>query len=119
MFCDTVYRVPKKYSRFDTCVCIETQFSIRHTVYGTYVQLMFLIVLSSKFGINLSVLGIVLLDGITDDEMEAKALMNAISLVDIYSGSWGPKDNGLMVDGPGVLAQMAFDIGANKVITIV
>lgn len=62
--------------------------------------------------------GIVLLDGKTDDEMEAKALMNAITLVDIYSGSWGPKDDGQMVDGPGVLAQMAFEIGATKVIDI-
>lgn len=57
-----------------------------------------------------------MLDGKTDDEMEAKALMNANALVDIYSGSWGPKDDGEMVDGPGVLAQMAFEIGATKVI---
>lgn len=36
--------------------------------------------------------------------------------MDIYSGSWGPRDDGTMVDGPGVLAQMAFDISAEKVI---
>ncbi|XP_028044481.1 neuroendocrine convertase 1-like isoform X3 [Rhopalosiphum maidis] len=64
---------------------------------------------------NAKVGGIVLLDGKTDDEMEARALINANSLVDIYSGSWGPKDDGLMVDGPGVVAQMAFEIGATKV----
>lgn len=63
-------------------------------------------------------IGIVLLDGTTDDEMEARALINANSLVDIYSGSWGPKDDGLMVDGPGVMAQIAFEIGATKVIAI-
>ncbi|XP_026817052.1 neuroendocrine convertase 1-like isoform X4 [Rhopalosiphum maidis] len=63
---------------------------------------------------NAKVGGIVLLDGKTDDEMEARALINANSLVDIYSGSWGPKDDGLMVDGPGVVAQMAFEIGATK-----
>ncbi|XP_060852558.1 neuroendocrine convertase 1-like isoform X1 [Rhopalosiphum padi] len=63
---------------------------------------------------NAKVGGIVLLDGKTDDEMEARALINANSLVDIYSGSWGPKDDGLMVDGPGVMAQMAFEIGATK-----
>jgi len=50
--------------------------------------------------------------------MEARALINANSLVDIYSGSWGPTDNGLMVDGPGVMAQIAFEIGATKVIAI-
>jgi len=57
-----------------------------------------------------------LLDGKTNDEMEARALINANSLVDIYSGSWGPTDDGLMVDGPGVMAQIAFEIGATKVI---
>lgn len=59
--------------------------------------------------------GIVLLDGKTDDEMEARALINANTLVDIYSGSWGPKDDGMMVDGPGVMTQMAFEVGALKV----
>jgi len=57
-----------------------------------------------------------LLDGKTNDEMEAIALTYANSLVDIYSGSWGPTDDGLMVDGPGVMAQIAFEIGATKVI---
>jgi hypothetical protein len=47
--------------------------------------------------------------------MEAKALINALSLVDIYSGSWGPEDNGLTVDGPGVIAQIAFEIGTTQV----
>ncbi|XP_022172642.1 neuroendocrine convertase 1-like isoform X2 [Myzus persicae] len=63
---------------------------------------------------NAKVGGIVLLDGKTNDEMEARALINANSLVDIYSGSWGPTDDGLMVDGPGVMAQIAFEIGATK-----
>jgi len=68
--------------------------------------------------INLIILrvpGIVLLDGKTDDELESKALMNAINLVDIYGGSWGPKDDGQTVDGPGVLGQMSFEIGATQV----
>lgn len=47
--------------------------------------------------------------------MEATALINANSLVDIYSGSWGPKDDGLMVEGPGVITQIAFEIGATQV----
>ncbi|XP_025411999.1 neuroendocrine convertase 1-like isoform X2 [Sipha flava] len=63
---------------------------------------------------NAKVGGVVLLDGKTDDEMEAKALINALSLVDIYSGSWGPEDNGLTVDGPGVIAQIAFEIGTTQ-----
>lgn len=59
--------------------------------------------------------GIVLLDGKTNDELEAKALTHANDLVDIYGGSWGPKDDGKTVDGPGVLGQIAFDIGATQV----
>lgn len=59
--------------------------------------------------------GIVLLDGKTDDELEARALTHAYDLVDIYGGSWGPKDDGKTVDGPGVLGQMAFDKGATQV----
>lgn len=57
-----------------------------------------------------------MLDGSTDDEMEAKALINANELVDIYSGSWGPNDDGLLVDGPGMMGQMALEIGATMVI---
>ncbi|XP_050520597.1 neuroendocrine convertase 1-like isoform X2 [Daktulosphaira vitifoliae] len=63
---------------------------------------------------NAKVGGIVLLDGKTNDEMEAKAVNYALELVDIYNGSWGPLDNGETVDGPGVLGQLAFDIGASK-----
>lgn len=48
--------------------------------------------------------------------MEAKALTNALSMVDIYNGSWGPQDNGKSVDGPGELAQMALEIGVTTVI---
>lgn len=57
-----------------------------------------------------------MLDGNTDDEMEAKALINANELVDIYSGSWGPNDDGHLVDGPGMMGQMALEIGATMVI---
>lgn len=67
------------------------------------------------YNISGVVSGIVLLDGKTDDELESKALINAINLVDIYGGSWGPKDDGRTVDGPGVLGQMSFDIGATQV----
>lgn len=56
-----------------------------------------------------------MLDGKTNDEMEAKALINANDLVDIYSGSWGPSDDGHLVDGPGVLGQIALEIGATTV----
>ncbi|XP_050442123.1 neuroendocrine convertase 1-like isoform X1 [Adelges cooleyi] len=61
---------------------------------------------------NAKVGGIVLLDGKTNDELEARALIHALKLVHIYNGSWGPKDNGMLVDGPGPIGQLAFHIGA-------
>lgn len=59
--------------------------------------------------------GIVLLDGITNDLMESKAIKYAIDKVDIYSGSWGPQDNGVALDGPGHLSSLALQYGATKV----
>ncbi|XP_050442124.1 neuroendocrine convertase 1-like isoform X2 [Adelges cooleyi] len=64
---------------------------------------------------NAKVGGIVLLDGKTNDELEARALIHALKLVHIYNGSWGPKDNGMLVDGPGPIGQLAFHIGATMV----
>lgn len=52
--------------------------------------------------------GITLLDGVIDDLMEAKAIKYANDRVDIYSGSWGPPDNGKALDGPGHLSSVAF-----------
>ncbi|KAJ8985441.1 hypothetical protein NQ317_017073 [Molorchus minor] len=45
-----------------------------------------------------------MLDGLVTDRLEGTALSYAHHLVDIYSASWGPNDDGKTVDGPGRLA---------------
>jgi len=49
-----------------------------------------------------------MLDGDVYDAVEAKSLSFNRSHIDIYSASWGPDDDGRVVDGPGQLAQKAF-----------
>ncbi|CAF0847835.1 unnamed protein product [Rotaria sp. Silwood1] len=56
--------------------------------------------------------GIRMLDGEVTDSVEARSLSHRPDHVDIYSASWGPDDNGLVVDGPGLLAKKAFENGA-------
>ncbi|NP_001191402.1 furin-like prohormone convertase precursor [Aplysia californica] len=52
--------------------------------------------------------GIRMLDGEVYDAVEAASLSFNRSHVDIYSASWGPDDDGKVVDGPGKLAKEAF-----------
>lgn len=47
------------------------------------------------------------------DIIEAKSLGHRQDIIDIYSASWGPKDNGLTVDGPRMLTQRAIVRGIN------
>lgn len=49
------------------------------------------------------------------DADTARALSHATNLIDIYSNSWGPNDNGLQVEGPGPLTRQALKHGAEKV----
>ena len=35
--------------------------------------------------------------------------------MDIYSNSWGPRDDGVTIDGPGNLTRLALQSGANEV----
>lgn len=56
---------------------------------------------------NAKIGGIKLLDGPVNDRIEGTALRVAQHLVDIYSASWGPNDDGKTVDGPGILAREA------------
>ncbi|CAF0857724.1 unnamed protein product [Didymodactylos carnosus] len=58
--------------------------------------------------------GIRMLDGDVTDSVEARSLSHRPDHVDIYSASWGPDDNGVVVDGPGRLAKKAFEDGAQK-----
>ncbi|XP_044262111.1 neuroendocrine convertase 1-like [Tribolium madens] len=63
---------------------------------------------------NAKIGGVKLLDGIVTDRIEGSALGYAYHLVDIYSASWGPNDDGKTVDGPGRLAVEALRRGVTK-----
>jgi hypothetical protein len=52
--------------------------------------------------------------GATDID-EADALSWQSDVVDIYSNSWGPNDDGMVVDGPGTLLQMVMETGVREV----
>ncbi|KAJ8304239.1 hypothetical protein KUTeg_017822, partial [Tegillarca granosa] len=56
-------------------------------------------------------IGVRMLDGDVYDLVEAKSLSFNRSHIDIYSASWGPDDDGRVVDGPGMLAKKAFTEG--------
>ncbi|KAL4233860.1 hypothetical protein ACF0H5_008536 [Mactra antiquata] len=47
-----------------------------------------------------SIGGIRILDGPISDELEARALLYNNQHIDIYSASWGPRDDGLTMEGP-------------------
>lgn len=55
--------------------------------------------------------GIKCLDGVVADHIESMSLLHNIDYIDIYSGSWGPSDNGQVVDGPKRLASQALERG--------
>lgn len=65
---------------------------------------------------NAKIGGVKLLDGLVNDRIEGTALSTAQNLVDIYSASWGPTDDGKTVDGPGTLAKEALKRGVSLVI---
>lgn len=56
------------------------------------------------------------MDGPVNDRIEGTALSYANDLVDIYSASWGPNDDGKTLDGPGRLAREALERGVREVI---
>ncbi|XP_037346004.2 proprotein convertase subtilisin/kexin type 6 isoform X2 [Pungitius pungitius] len=63
---------------------------------------------------NAHIGGIRMLDGDVTDLVEAKSLSIRPDYIDIYSASWGPKDDGKTVDGPGLLTKQAFEQGIKK-----
>ncbi|XP_072272237.1 neuroendocrine convertase 1 [Pyxicephalus adspersus] len=63
---------------------------------------------------NAKVGGIRMLDGVVTDAIEASSIGFNPQHVDIYSASWGPNDDGKTVEGPGRLAQKAFEYGINQ-----
>lgn len=56
-----------------------------------------------------------MLDGLVTDRIEGSGLSYGRDLIDIYSASWGPKDDGKTVDGPGRLAREALERGVKEV----
>jgi len=56
-----------------------------------------------------------MLDGDVSDFVEATALSYNSQHIDIYSASWGPEDNGKVIEGPATLAREAFSQGVTKV----
>ncbi|XP_076388737.1 neuroendocrine convertase 1 isoform X3 [Megachile rotundata] len=58
-----------------------------------------------------SVGGIKLLDGLVNDRVEGEALGYKPELVDIYTASWGPADDGRSLEAPGRLATEALERG--------
>ncbi|XP_069608109.1 neuroendocrine convertase 1 [Ranitomeya imitator] len=63
---------------------------------------------------NAKVGGIRMLDGVVTDAIEASSIGFNPQHVDIYSASWGPNDDGKTVEGPGKLAQKAFEYGIKQ-----
>ncbi len=59
--------------------------------------------------------GLRMLDGSVSDAVEAASLSFNSDYIDIYSSSWGPDDNGEIVEGPGYLAEKALFDGIKKV----
>ena len=65
---------------------------------------------------NAKLAGIRLLSGASlFDSTEARALGHATDKVDIYSNSWGPSDEGMVVEGPGPLAASILQHGVTHV----
>lgn len=79
-----------------------------------YLKIVLMYQRRSSFVLFLSA-GIRMLDGIVTDAIEASSIGFNPDHVDIYSASWGPNDDGKTVEGPGRLAQKAFEYGIQKV----
>jgi proprotein convertase subtilisin/kexin type 1 len=65
-----------------------------------------------------SIGGVKMLDGIVNDRVEAEALSYRADLVDIYTASWGPPDDGKSLEAPGRLASEALEKGILEVCII-
>lgn len=63
---------------------------------------------------NAKIGGIRILDGSVTDSVEAQALAYNLQHIHIYSASWGPNDDGMTLEGPGVLVAKAYEMGIKK-----
>ena len=64
-------------------------------------------VCSVGIAFNSGIGGVCMLDGTITDAVEASSLSHNHQIIDIYSASWGPDDDGQTVDGPGPLTRRA------------
>ena len=64
------------------------------------------------------ILGVRILDGGVTDKLEAQALSYKRNYIDIYSASWGPRDDGATMEKPHTLTARALELGAQKVSTM-
>ena len=53
--------------------------------------------------------------GANTDMNEASSLTFVNDVVQVYSNSWGPSDDGDNIGGPGLLTRLALQSGANNV----
>ena len=58
--------------------------------------------------------GIRILDGPITDKLEAQSVLYKNDYIDIYSASWGPKDNGETMEAPGKYTAKALKVAAEK-----
>lgn len=56
-----------------------------------------------------------MLDGNVYDTVEAKALNYKNQFIDVMSASWGPRDDGKTLEGPGPATKDALEVGVTKV----
>ncbi|XP_023236956.1 furin-like protease kpc-1 isoform X2 [Centruroides sculpturatus] len=63
---------------------------------------------------NARIGGCRVLDGPMTDAQEAMSIVHALDKVDIYSASWGPRDDGKHMAKPGILARRAFLKGVTE-----
>ena len=56
-----------------------------------------------------------MLDGKVTDMLEAEALTFHNQHIDIYSASWGPRDDGMTMEGAGTYVRQAFKKGTTEV----
>lgn len=66
-----------------------------------------------------SIGGIKMLDGVVNDRVEGEALGYKTELVDIYTASWGPADDGKSLEAPGRLASEALERGVTQVSPVI
>ena len=64
----------------------------------------------------LCTLGVRILDGPVTDSLEAQALLFQNQLIDVFSASWGPRDDGKTMEGPHPHCAAALEQGTREVI---